>query len=184
MHEAPHALTTGIQELSEYRFLLTELGTTERIALVLAIAAAAHLSVRGIRYLAQRLLSADAMLRWTKVRTLTGLLTSTLVFTPYFGAVGLVLREFGISLTAYLASASVIGLTIGFGSQGVGQDVVTGLTLILSDLLQVGDLVEISRQTGLVQSISMRFTSLLNPVGAQVYIPNRTLSKVIVYPRG
>ena len=30
----------------------------------------------------------------------------------------------------------------------------------------------------------MRFTILLNPLGAQVYIPNRTIANVIVYPRG
>jgi small conductance mechanosensitive channel len=48
----------------------------------------------------------------------------------------------------------------------------------------VDDLVEISTQTGTVLSIGMRFTVLLSPLGAQVYIPNRTLSNVIVYPRG
>lgn len=106
------------------------------------------------------------------------------MFTLYFGAVGFVLQEFGVSLTAYLASASILGLAIGFGSQGVVQDVVTGLTVILSDLFQVGDLIEISGQTGIVQSISIRFTILLNSLGAKVYIPNRTLSSVIIYPRG
>lgn len=165
-------------------FSLPELGTTERVLLVLTIAAVVHLGVRSIRHLAQRLLSADAMLRWTKLRTLAGLITSVLVFALYFGAVGLVFHEFGVSLTAYLASASILGLAIGFGSQGIVQDVVTGLTVILSDLFQVGDLVEISGQTGIVQSIGMRFTVLLNPLGAQVFIPNRTLSNVIIYPRG
>lgn len=165
-------------------FSIENLAMGERIVLVLAIAAAAHICVLSIRHLAQRLLSAEAMLHWTKLRTIMGLLTSALVFTLYFAAVGLVLHEFGVSLTAYLASASVLGLAIGFGSQGVVQDVVTGLTVILTDLFQVGDLVEISGQTGLVQGITMRFTILLSPLGAQVYIPNRTLANVIVYPRG
>jgi len=165
-------------------FSFTGLGTGERIALVLVIAILIHLSVYGIRRLVQHLLSIDAMLRWTKLRTLVGLGTSILVFSLYFGAVGLVLREFGVSLTAYLASASILGLAIGFGSQGIVQDVVTGLTVIFSDQFQVGDLVEISGQTGIVQSIGMRFTILLNPLGAQVYIPNRTLLNVILYPRG
>lgn len=165
-------------------FSFEGLATLERVVLVFTIVVAAHLCVLGIRYLVQRLLSAEAMLRWTKSRTLMGLLTSSLVFTLYFAALGLVLHEFGVSLTAYLASASVLGLAIGFGSQGVVQDVVTGLTVILTDLFQVGDLVEISGQTGIVQSITMRFTILLNPLGAQVYIPNRTLANVIVYPRG
>ena len=163
---------------------LEALETPERIALVLFIAIAAHVTVRGIRLISRHLMSAEAMLRWNKLRTLAGLFFSALIFTLYFGALGLVLQEFGVSLTAYLASASVLGLAIGFGSQGVVQDVVTGLTVILSDLFQVGDMIEISDKTGIVQSISMRFTILLNPLGAKVYIPNRTLSSVTIYPRG
>lgn len=170
--------------MTETVFSFAELGTLERVVLVLVIAAVAHFCVRALRHLAQRLLSADAMLRWTKLRTLAALITSILVFTLYFATVGLVLHEFGVSLTAYLASASILGLAIGFGSQGLVQDVVTGLTVIFSDLFQMGDLVEISGQTGLVQSIGMRFTVLLSPLGSQVFIPNRTLSNVIVYPRG
>lgn len=165
-------------------FSLDEFGTTERIIVIVVIAIVAHLAVYGIRHLGKHLMTAEAMLRWNKLRTLAGLVTSALVFTLYFGALGFVLQEFGVSLTAYLASASILGLAIGFGSQGVVQDVVTGLTVILSDLFQVGDLIEISGQTGIVQSISMRFTTLLNPMGAKVFIPNRTLSSVIIYPRG
>ena len=184
MNKELDALSSGVQGIAQHASSFAQLATAERILLVLAIAAGAHLIVRGIRHLAERLMSTIAIQRWTKLRTLTGLLTSILVFTLYFAAFGLVLSEFGVSLTAYLASASILGLAIAFGSQGVVQDVVTGLTVILSDLFQVGDLVEISTQTGLVQSISMRFTILLNPLGAQVFIPNRTLSNVIVYPRG
>lgn len=165
-------------------FALNELGTAERIVVVIVIAIVAHLGVIAIRRLSQRLMTAEAMLRWNKLRTLAGLIVSALVFVLYFGTVGLILQEFGVSLTAYLASASILGLAIGFGSQGIVQDVVTGLTVILSDLFQVGDLVEVSGQVGIVQSISMRFTTLLNPLGATVVIPNRTLSSAIIYPRG
>ncbi|NND55937.1 MAG: mechanosensitive ion channel, partial [Xanthomonadales bacterium] len=82
------------------------------------------------------------------------------------------------------ASASVVGLAIGFGSQGIVQDVVTGLTFIFSDLIDVGDLVEISGQTGMVRAITMRFVELENAMGATVYIPNRTINNIINYTRG
>lgn len=165
-------------------FSFSELGTTERIAFVIAVAVVSHLAVRAIRYLAHRLSSIEALSRWVKLRTLAGLITSVLIFTLYFAAIGFALNEFGVSLTAYLASASILGLAIGFGSQGLVQDVVTGLTVIFSDLFQVGDLVEISGQTGTVQNIGMRFTVLLNPLGARISIPNRSLASVIIYPRG
>ena len=77
-------------------FSIETLDMGQRILLVLAIAVAAHLSVLSIRHLTQKMLSADAMLRWTKLRTLAGLLASMTIFTLYFGGVGLVLHEFGI----------------------------------------------------------------------------------------
>lgn len=93
---------------------LTQLGTAERIGLVAVIALTAHLGVYGIRYLGHQLMAADTLLRWNKLRTLAGLFMSITVFGLYFAALGFVLQEFGVSLTAYLASASILGLAIGF----------------------------------------------------------------------
>lgn len=155
-----------------------------RIAMLAGIAVLAHLFVVAIRRLSTALLHGVGDRRYRKLRSIGTLATSIAMFVVYFLALGLILREFGVSLTAYLASASVLGLAIGFGSQGVVQDVVTGLTFIFSDLVDVGDLVEISGQTGIVRSISMRFVELQNAMGASVFIPNRTISNVINYPRG
>jgi small-conductance mechanosensitive channel len=105
------------------------------------------------------------------------------VFIIYFLAIGYALKELGISLTAYVASASVIGLAVGFGSQGIVQDMVTGFTLIVSNQIDIGDMVEINGQTGIVNSISMRFVVFENANGANVYIPNRNINVVINYPK-
>ena len=155
-----------------------------RILLIIAVVIAAHLVVVMVRKFGRRLMVALPRSSFAKMRTVSSLLTSIVIFILYFSAVGLVLREFGVSLTAYLASASVLGLAIGFGSQGLVQDVVTGLTLIFSDLVDIDDMVEISGQTGVVESISMRFLVLKNHLGAQVFIPNRTITSVINYRRG
>ena len=168
----------------EYFSLLTELSTGSRILLVGIVAILAHLIVRLVRLLANRFMAAEFSAKWIKTRTIVSLLISSIIFSAYFGAFGLILHEFGVSLTAYLASASILGLAIGFGSQGLVQDVVTGLTVIFSDLFHVEDMVEISGQPGIVTSIGMRFTRLRNSLGAEVYIPNRTIANVIVYPRG
>ena len=154
-----------------------------RIFAVIAIAIVSHLAVILIKAMAMRLMSAMPNRSFAKIRTILGLLTSISIFIIYFAAVGIVLKQFGVSLTAYLASASVLGLAIGFGSQGLVQDVVTGLTLIFSDLVDVDDMVEISGQTGIVQTIGMRFVVLKNYLGAEVFFPNRTITNVINYPR-
>ena len=166
------------------RSLIPETTTLLRILLILAIAGGAHLLVRLVRRLGQRVMASSMSSSISKVRTVTSLSVSIAVFAMYFVALGLVLKEFGISLTAYFASATISGLAVGFGSQGLGQDVVTGLTVVFSDLFDVGDMVEIAGQTGIVQKIGIRFTVLINFMGAEVFIPNRTIANVVKYERG
>ncbi len=160
------------------------IGIVEKILVIGFFAFVAHLGVIGIRKISRSLLKSRHKYSSGKFKSVTSLLSSILIFTLYFTAIGLILKELGVSLTAYLASASVIGLAVGFGSQGIVQDVVTGITLIFSDLYDIGDMVEISGQTGIVRSIGMRFTVLENSFGAAVFIPNRTINNVINYPRG
>lgn len=159
-------------------------GITLRILTIVSVVIAAHLAVIIVRRVGKKLTRSDLHASISKVRTIVSLSTSTAVFVIYFGSIGLILKEFGISLRAYLASASVMGLAIGFGSQGLVQDVVTGLTLIFSNLISLGDMVEISGQTGIVRQIGMRFTVIENYFGAEVFIPNRTISNVLNYPKG
>ncbi len=155
-----------------------------RIVIVIALALAAHLLAEGLRRSFLLLGRAVSDVKVAKLQTVVQLVSGVTVFSVYFLAFGLVLAEMGVSITAYLATASVIGLAVGFGSQNIVQDVITGLTVILSDLIEIGDMVEISGQVGIVRSIGMRFTVLENSMGARVYIPNRTLASMINYPRG
>lgn len=154
-----------------------------RLGLILAVAIAAHGFVLGIRALSRHVLGSRRASE-TKVHTLTSFGSSLLVFVIYFGAVGFALGELGVSLTTYLASATVIGLAVSFGSQGVVQDLITGLTVVFSDLLDVGDMVELGGQVGIVESVGMRFTILVNFAGARVFVPNRSIANVINYPNG
>jgi small-conductance mechanosensitive channel len=155
-----------------------------RILLIIGVVVVSHLGVLVVRRLGERIMTARLSPSVSKAKTTASLAISIAVFALYFGAVGLVLKEFHVSLKTYLASASVIGLAIGFGSQGLVQDVVTGITLVFADLFDVGDMVEISGQTGIVRRVGMRFTVLENSFGAEVFIPNRTISNVVNYPLG
>jgi small conductance mechanosensitive channel len=163
---------------------IRDLSDPLRILVIVVIAVAVHLIVINIRRLSNRLMKSLPEASFSKARSITSLFTSILIFVLYFGTIGLILREFGVSLTAYLASASVVGLAIGFGSQGLVQDVVTGLTLIFSDLIDLGDMVEIGGQTGIVKKIGMRYIVLESYLGADIFIPNRTVTNVINYPKG
>ena len=155
-----------------------------RIALIVAIVVGAHVAVLLLKRLGRLFSSAGRRIRHPKMRSVASLFSSIAVFALYFGAFGFILHELGVSLTTYLASASVIGLAVAFGSQGLVQDVVTGMTLVFSDLFDAGNMVEIGGQTGIIRSIGMRFIKLENALGAEVYIPNRSITSVVNYPRG
>src|SRR5690625_4813214 len=133
-----------------------------RILLIIVLAVAAHLIVLGLRWLGTWLVKpkgesvVSTMRAHPKFVTLTTVIVSAATFTIYFAALGMILSEMGISLTAYFASASVIGLAVGFGSQGLVQDLVSGLTLIFSDVLEVGEMVDIGGQTGRVDRVGLR----------------------------
>ena len=167
---------------------IKDLPSALRIVIIIIFAVIVHFLVREIRKFSQWLLyirfsgtdfnPENLVKRYPKIVTITTILVSAITFTIYFLAVGLILQEFNISLTAYLASASVIGLAIGFGAQGFVQDVVTGMTLIFSDTLDIGDVVEITAQVGKVDKIGLRFTTLINLHGQQIYIPNRNISSI------
>lgn len=155
-----------------------------RIGAIVLVAIIAHLGVYLVKLASSFFLSRLLQGEYPKVRSIVSLSTSVAIFALYFTALGFILQELGVSLTAYLASATVIGLAVGFGSQGIVQDVVTGLTIIFSDLIDVGEMVEVSGQVGIVKSIGMRFVELENAMGARVFIPNRSITNVINYPRG
>ena len=161
-----------------------------RIFFIALLAVVIHFMVRSFRALAQWILTPRGdpkdgfARRFPKGATIFTIAVSALTFTIYFLCVGLVFKEFGISLTAYLASASVIGLAVAFGLQGLVQDIVIGLTLIFTDVLDVGDMVDISGQSGRVERIGLRFTTLVNLIEQKVYIPNRNIAQINRYRNG
>jgi moderate conductance mechanosensitive channel len=165
-----------------------------RVLVVILLAALAHLAVKLIRRVGEwvvtpaespRLARLLVERRQPKVATLTILVVSAATFTIYFVALGFALRELTpITLGQFFASATVIGLAVGFGTQGLVQDVVTGLTLIFSDTMNVGDVMEVSGQIGRVERIGLRFTVLTNFVGQTVMIPNRNIGALGRYPTG
>lgn len=158
-------------------------GLGRQLLVVAAILLGAHVLVLTTRRIV-RAAGTTRLGRRAKVRTLVYFVGSVAVFVVYFAAIGLALRELGVPLTAYLASATVIGFAVSFGSQSVVQDVISGVTLITSDLLDVGDIVEISGQVGRVRAIGIRYTKLATLAGSTVYVPNRNVANVVNFESG
>lgn len=159
-----------------------------RVFLIILLSVAAHFVVKGVRRFSQYFLSMKVgsgmaseerlSRKFPKFATIMTLIVSAVTFMMYFLAVGMILREFKISLTTYFASATVIGLAVGFGLQGFVQDMVIGLTLIFSDALSLGDVVKLGDEIGKVDNIGLRFTTLINLYGQRILIPNRYIATI------
>jgi moderate conductance mechanosensitive channel len=172
-----------------------ESSTATRLALILALALFVHLAVKATRHVTEWIINKgraqktplDFVTQEPKFVTVIQFFANSVTFVMYFLALGLVLQELGVQLTSYLASASIVALAISFGSQGLVQDVVIGLTLIFSDVMDVGDMVEIFGSTlvvGRVEEIGLRFTTVRNFYNQVVFIPNRTIANVSRFPHG
>jgi small conductance mechanosensitive channel len=162
-----------------------------RILIILGIVALCRVALTLLRGVSRMIILSDRgplrfVYRYRKNRALTlhSLGLNIAKYVIYFTAFGFILGEFGIPATAYLASLSVIGLAVGFGSQGLVQDTVTGFFVIFEAQFDVGDMVQISDQVGIVEELGLRMTKLRNYLGQTVFIPNRNLSVVGTFAAG
>ena len=86
--------------------------------------------------------------------------------------VGLVtLSELGINIAPLLAGAGVLGVAVGFGSQTLVKDFLTGLSIILEDNIAVGDSVIIGGSKGIVENLTIRTVRLRDVNGSLHIIP-------------
>jgi moderate conductance mechanosensitive channel len=90
----------------------------------------------------------------------------------------IVLSEIGVNIAPLLAGAGVLGIAIGFGSQKLVQDVITGLFLLLENTIQVGDVVIAGGLAGVVEYLSIRSIRLRAEDGSVHVIPFSSVTTV------
>jgi small-conductance mechanosensitive channel len=95
-----------------------------------------------------------------------------------------VLSEIGVNVAPLLAGAGILGVAIGFGSQKLVQDVITGLFLLLESTVQVGDTVAVSGLTGVVENLSIRTIRLRAGDGSVHIIPFSAVTTITNSSRG
>jgi small conductance mechanosensitive channel len=84
----------------------------------------------------------------------------------------IVLSQIGIDIAPLLAGAGIVGVAIGFGSQALVRDVITGLFILLEDQLAVGDVVDVGKDhAGVVEAITVRTIRLRDQAGTVHSVP-------------
>ncbi len=94
------------------------------------------------------------------------------------------LSEIGINTTPLLAGASIIGVALGFGSQKLVQDFITGIFLLMENAMQVGDWVTVAGVSGTVENLSIRTVRLRAGDGSLHIVPFSSVSTVNNTNRG
>lgn len=114
----------------------------------------------------------------TRLSTLRPMVRAALSVVVVMLALIIGLSRIGVNTTGLLAVSSVVGIAVGFGSQKLVQDVITGLFLLFEDAIQVGDSVTLGGITGTVERLSIRTIRLRGGDGSVNIIPFSSVSIV------
>ena len=117
-------------------------------------------------------------LRIAQVKTLSGVIRAT-----GFTMIGLIagfsaLAAVDINLGPLLASAGIAGVAIGLAAQTIVKDVLNGILIIVEDQFNVGDTVKLAGLTGVVESMTLRKTTVRDGDGTLYVIPNSQITTV------
>ena len=91
------------------------------------------------------------------------------------------LQEFGVSIGPLVAGAGVAGVALGFGAQSLVKDVISGFFLLMENQFGVGDIISVDENhVGTVERMTLRITQLRDAEGRAHFIPNGSITRVVV----
>jgi len=95
-----------------------------------------------------------------------------------------VLSELGMNIGPLLAGAGVLGLAIGFGSQKLVQDIITGAFIQIENAMNEGEVVTAGGITGVVEHLTIRSVGLRDLHGTYHLIPFSSVGSVSNFMKG
>jgi small-conductance mechanosensitive channel len=114
-----------------------------------------------------------------RIEALASVLRSVVSFVVWLIAGLLILGELGFDLAPLLAGAGILGVAIGFGSQSLVKDFLSGFFILVEDQFGVGDVVDLEPGiSGTVEAVSLRTTRLRSVDGTVWHVPNGEIRRV------
>ncbi len=111
----------------------------------------------------------------------TSLLTSVVNIFIYAIGILVLLQSYNISITPILTALGVGGMAVALALQDTLANIFSGIYLILSKQLRIGDYVRLdSGQEGSVTDITWRFTSIQSISNNVIIVPNKHISTAII----
>ena len=96
----------------------------------------------------------------------------------YTGAVivlFIILSVLGVKITALLGAAGIVGIAVGFAAQTSMSNLISGLFLISEKPFQIGDVIKVGDNTGVILSIDLLSVKIQTFDNQYIRIPNSVL---------
>jgi moderate conductance mechanosensitive channel len=122
--------------------------------------------------------SAAEAARRGRLRTLLPIFRNMLGVFIATVAVLIVLSGLGVQIARLIAGAGIFGVAIGFGSQTLVKDVISGVFYLLDDAFRVGEYIQSGSYKGTVESFSLRSVKLRHHRGPVFTVPFGELGAV------
>ena len=107
----------------------------------------------------------------TRLRTVLPILRATILVVLIAVASMSILAALGVDILPLLAGAGVVGVAIGFGSQTLVRDIVSGAFFLMDDAFRLGEYIEVGDAKGRVERINLRSVFLRHHRGALNILP-------------
>ncbi len=147
--------------------------TVGQVCVAFAIIVVTYLVSKIIRASLMRLGQKNRLMSASKLYVLGRIIHYLLLVLGFFAAVSVL----GIDMSKLALMASALGVGIGLGLQGIVNNFVSGLAILLDKTLKVGDFIELdSGVTGEVVEINMRATLVRTNDNVDILIPNSELT--------
>ena len=114
----------------------------------------------------------------SRLRTLLPLLRVFIALTLVVMTALSVLAALGVNILPLLAGAGIVGVAIGFGSQTLVKDIVSGAFFLMDDAFRVGEYIEVGDAKGTVEKITVRAVFLRHHRGALNVLPYGQIARL------
>jgi small-conductance mechanosensitive channel len=120
----------------------------------------------------------DEVARRGRLRTLLPIMRIGLAVLVATVAGLMVLSELGVQVGPLIAGAGIFGVAIGFGSQTLVKDIISGMFYLMDDAFRVGEYIQSGSYKGTVEGFSLRSVRLRHHRGPVFTVPFGSLGAV------
>lgn len=105
------------------------------------------------------------------ISTLATIKTVT-YYMLYLIIIFFVFRILEVPLTVFTVLGSAVAIGVGFGSQNIVKNFLSGITVLIEQPIKVGDFLEVDGLYGIVENVGFRSTRMKTAENTHVIIPN------------